>query len=206
MIQAASESVWSNVGFVARIEAIDKIMLLESVEPLGVRTVALSKYLTDYDSQGHAYKGGLAIIRHKHFEERVDTAKLRELISFAVSWFGYPHDTDEIAKIAARILASKIPFGPDEMERIQPDREFICSEFVARCYDHIGLPVDWNQLGFVAPADFAADPNFELVGVIQKRPDAKQTATPKRAGAPRTAPRTKARRPDTRARPKRRGR
>ena len=50
MIQASTKSVWSHVGFVMRLDSIDRIMVLESVEPLGVRTVPLIKYLTDYDN------------------------------------------------------------------------------------------------------------------------------------------------------------
>jgi hypothetical protein len=46
MIQAATDSVWSHVAFVVRLEVIDRIMVLESLEPVGVRTVPLSKYLS----------------------------------------------------------------------------------------------------------------------------------------------------------------
>ncbi|MXX88671.1 MAG: hypothetical protein F4213_16865 [Boseongicola sp. SB0677_bin_26] len=47
MIRAGTKGVWSHVGFVMRLDAIDRVMVLRSVEPLGVRTVPLSKYLTD---------------------------------------------------------------------------------------------------------------------------------------------------------------
>ena len=47
MIQQATGSVWSHVAFVLRLDSIDRVMLLESVEPIGVRTVRLSKYLED---------------------------------------------------------------------------------------------------------------------------------------------------------------
>ena len=46
MIQAATDSIWSHVAFVVRLEVIDRIMVLESLEPVGVRTVPLSKYLS----------------------------------------------------------------------------------------------------------------------------------------------------------------
>jgi len=168
MIQQATGSVWSHVGFVLKLEEYDRVMLLESVEPIGVRTVRLSKYLTGYDKK-RAYHGGLAVIRHKQFKEMADQNKLKKLVQYAVEWFGHSYDKDEIAKIAARILSSKIPFTPDQRNKIKPDREFICSEYVARCYGAVGIPVKWNQLGFVAPSDFAADPNFELVGVMKRK-------------------------------------
>ena len=52
MIQAATGSIWSHVGFLMRLDEIDRIMVLESVEPLGFRTVPLRNYLTDYDING----------------------------------------------------------------------------------------------------------------------------------------------------------
>lgn len=168
MIQQATGSVWSHVGLVLRVDSIDRVMLLESVEPIGVRTVRLSKYLDNYANDEKPYPGGLAIIRHKKFAEQVDKLKLSNLAQFAVDQFGYPYDTDEIAKIVARIMVSKFPFSKKQMKRIAPDKEFICSEYVARCYDKVGLNVQWNKKGFIAPSDFAADPNFELVAVLKK--------------------------------------
>ncbi len=169
MIQQATDSVWSHVAFVLRLDSIDRVMLLESVEPIGVRTVRLSKYLKDYGNDGKGYPGGLAVIRNKQFESKVGPQKLTQLAQYAVDQFGYPYDKDEIAKIAARILASKVPFTKKQLKKIEPDREFICSEYVARCYEQVGLVVQWNQLGFVAPSDFAADPNFDLVAVLQQK-------------------------------------
>jgi len=43
MIQQATGSVWSHVAFILRLDSVDRVMLLESVEPIGVRTVRLSK-------------------------------------------------------------------------------------------------------------------------------------------------------------------
>jgi len=125
--------------------------------------------LEDYDNDGKAYPGGLAIIRHNKFALQVNSQKLTQLAQYAVDQFGYPYDKDEIAKIAARILASKVPFTKKQMKKIEPDREFICSEYIARCYEQVGLNVVWNQLGFVAPSDFAADPNFELLTVLKQK-------------------------------------
>ena len=169
MIQQATGSVWSHVGFVLRLDSIGRVMLLESVEPLGVRTVRLSKYVEDYANDGKAYPGGMAIIRNRTFAQRIKKDKLVELAQYAVDLFGYPYDKDEIAKIAARILASKVPFTKKQLKKIEPDREFICSEYVARCFEHVGLPVQWNQLGFVAPADFAGDPDFDLIAVLKRK-------------------------------------
>ena len=169
MIQQATGSVWSHVGFILRLDSIERVMLLESVEPIGVRTVRLSKYLENYANDNKPYPGGLAVIRNRKFAQSIDRDKLTELARYAIDHFGYSYDKDEIAKIAARILSSKVFFTEKQMKKIAPDREFICSEYVARCYEHVGLTVQWNQLGFIAPADFAADPDFELVAVLKKK-------------------------------------
>ncbi|MBO0408859.1 hypothetical protein [Aeromonas hydrophila] len=105
----------------------------------------------------------------KTLHQKVSTQKLTQLAQYAVDQFGYPYDKDEIAKIAARILASKVPFTKKQMKKIEPDREFICSEYVARCYEQVGLDIQWNQLGFVAPSDFAADKNFDLVAILKQK-------------------------------------
>lgn len=167
MIQQATGSIWSHVGFILRLDSIDRVMLLESVEPIGVRTVRLSKYLENYGNDGKPYPGRMAVIRNSQFRQLADPDHLRVMAQFAVDQFGYPYDKDEIAKIAARIMASKIPFTDKQMKKIAPDREYICSEYVARCYEQIGLDVQWNRLGFISPADFAADANFSLVTVLK---------------------------------------
>ncbi len=169
LIQEATGSIWSHVGFILRLEEIDRLMVLESVEPIGVRTVPLSKYLQDYDSNGRGYPGGIAILRHRQFAQKAREEGIKKLLSFAVNLFGYPYDKDEIVKIAARILSSKAPFSPLAYERIKEDREFICSEYVYRCYREIGIEIKWDKRGFIAPSDFVKDENFELICALKKK-------------------------------------
>ena len=121
MIQYATGSIWSHVGFVMRLDKIDRVMVLESVEPLGVRTVPLSKYLLDYDSKGNPYPGRIVIARHDDFQKKANKKKLSHFGQFAVDLFGYPYDKKEIAKIAARILASKIPFSSKDRKALKPN-------------------------------------------------------------------------------------
>lgn len=167
MIQAVSESVWSHVAFVMRLDAIDRVMVLESLEPIGVRTVPLRKYLEDYDSHGNPYPGRLAVVRHADFAERADQEALRRLGKFAVDLFGYPYDKDEIAKIAARIVASKIGFTRRVRQAVKRDREYICSEYVWECYKSLGIHIDYDRRGFIAPADFARARGVQLQAVVR---------------------------------------
>jgi hypothetical protein len=170
MIQKGTESAWSHVGFVIRLDEIDRVMVLESVEQIGVRTVPLSKYLKDYDSKGNAYPGGFILARHKDFAKKATAAKMKKFGQFAVELFGYPYDKDEIAKIAARIAASYLPFSAQEKRDLKPDREFICSEYAYECYKSIGIKIKHDRRGFIAPADFARATEVTLQAILREKP------------------------------------
>jgi hypothetical protein len=189
LIQRATRSVWSHVGLILRVDAIDRVMLLESLEPIGVRTVRLSKYLTDYDNRGNPYPGKLAVIRHREFDQRVEgrdetatphsafrtphsldtrhSSFVTQMAAAAVDRFGYPYDKEQIAIIAARIVSNRLRFSRRERERLERPDAYICSEYVALCFEEIGLEIPWDKKGFIAPADFACADCFELVGTIQ---------------------------------------
>ena len=169
MIQAVTGSTWSHVGFVMRLDAIDRVMVLESVEPVGVRTVPLRKYLVDYDSRGNPYPGGIAIARHRDFATMANENKLGQFGRFAVDLFGYPYDKDEIVKIAARIGASHLPFTKKYKKTLKPDREYICSEYVLECYQQLGICIPHDPSGFIAPADFAKAEEVKLIAVLKPR-------------------------------------
>ena len=170
MIQAASDSVWSHVAFVMRLDAIDRVMVLESLEPIGVRTVPLRKYVEDYDSCGNPYPGRLAIARHDEFEEKANGRALRRLGKFAVDLFGYPYDRDEVARIAARIVAAKMGSSRLRARAVRRDREYICSEYVWECYKSLGVGIEYDRRGFVAPADFAKAKGVRLKAVMELKP------------------------------------
>lgn len=163
-IQMVTRSPWSHVGFVMPLDAINRVMVLESVESIGVRTVPLSKYLNDYDNNGNSYSGGVVIARHKDFPS-TNTAALQKLSQFAVDMFGYPYDNNEIGKIALRIIASTLT-GVSGADDIRRDREYICSEYVYECYDSVGITISSNH-GFITPADFANEQQVELQAVLK---------------------------------------
>ena len=120
MIQRATKSAWSHVAFVMRLDDVDRVMVLESVEPQGVRTVPLSKYLRNYDNKNNPYPGGVLIARHADFKDKVTPQRLHRFGQFAVDLFGYPYDRDEIAKIAYRIMTGKRRARRTDPEYIRP--------------------------------------------------------------------------------------
>lgn len=169
LIQRATGSAWSHVAFVMRLDEIGRVMVMESVESAGVRTVPLRSYLNDYNGSGQAYGGGLVLVRHRKFAEQVSQPELKSFGQFAADLFGYPYDRNEIAKIATRIAASRLPFSNREQRELKPGREYICSEYVWECYKSIGIRVPHHGRGFIAPADFARSPDVELLHVLKGR-------------------------------------
>jgi len=163
LIQKATGSCWSHVAFVLRIEEIDRVMVLESIEGKGVRTVALSEYVSNFEGTGAGYNGRLAIARHGDFSARATPENLRSMSQFAVDRFAHPYDEEEIARITARIVGSFLGFEKGEIER---DQEYICSEYVYECYRNIGIDIPYDRRGFVAPADFARADKVSLLWEI----------------------------------------
>lgn len=162
MIQKATRSAWSHVAFILRLDVIDRIMVLESVESIGVRTVPLSNYVNDYNATGSGYPGRLLLARHSEFEEK----NIIKLSKFATDLLGYPYGTEEILRIAARISMNSMGFKYKKPELI-PNREFICSEYVHICFQSIGIDIEHDTQGFISPADFAKCEKIRALSFIE---------------------------------------
>ena len=164
MIQESSGSIWSHVGFIMRLDSIDRVMVLESVESIGVRTVPFSHYIKNY-KDGKGYPGRLLVARLRDFPSD-NAKKLNRLSQFAVDRFGCPYNTDGIAKIAARITLGLFGFHG---KRLKDDQEFICSEYAYYCYKSVGLEIPWDDRGFIAPKDFAQARGMRAIAALKVR-------------------------------------
>jgi hypothetical protein len=152
-IQKMTGSPWSHVGIVFRLDSIDRMLLLESVEDMGVRFAPLSKYLNDYED-GKPYKGRAVLARCAD----VTLETVVGLSTFGIDELTQPYDKDEIAKIMARIT-----LGIGKKER---DREYICSELVYECFARAGKEFAFNPKGFISPEDVWVDTKLSLVGRV----------------------------------------
>lgn len=152
-IQKMTGSPWSHVGIVFRLDSIDRVLLLESVEDMGVRFAPLSKYLSNYED-GKPYKGQAVLGRCKD----VTSETIKGLSTFGIDELTQPYDKDEIAKIMARIT-----LGIGRKER---DREYICSELVYECFARAGKEFAYNPKGFISPEDVWVDEKLSLVGRV----------------------------------------
>ena len=163
MIQAATGSPYSHVAFILRLDNIDRVAILESVESIGIRVCMLGSYVNDYNGSGAPYPGRLYIARHNQMNLQEDM----NLLTFsrtAVDLLGYPYGTRDILNITARIVAEKLGMAT-RPARI--DRTFICSEFVMTVYQSIGIHVPYNTINFISPGDFAACPEVSILWEIE---------------------------------------
>jgi len=152
-IQKMTDSPWSHVGIVFKLDSIDRMLLLESVEDMGVRFAPLSKYLNDYENR-KPYKGRVVLGRCSDIDQGI----VNELAKFGIDELTRPYDKDEIANILARIT-----LGIGKKER---DREYICSELVYECFASAGKEFAYDARGFISPENIWIDKKVSLVGRI----------------------------------------
>ncbi len=160
MIKFATGSEFTHVGFVMRLKSIDRVVVMESVESVGVRVVPTSQYIGGRDRMGKKYRGRLFLGRHKDFRTKA-LPNISKFGRFAVDQLGYPYDKDEIAKIAYKILIDK-----KREKKSKPDKEFICSEYAYECYKRVGISIKLNRNGFIAPSDFVEDPKVKILAEL----------------------------------------
>jgi len=166
LIQQATDSPWSHVALIVRLDDIDRILLFESVETFGVRTVPLSRYLSDYNHQGQPYPGGLAVVRHRTLARDQSPSTIARMLQFAVDQFGSAYNRNEIVRIAARILGNSLQPGA-AVPKSLPGKAFICSEYVADCFAQAGVVLQPGPCGYVTPGDFANPNLVDLISVLQ---------------------------------------
>ena len=163
-IRWATHSPWSHIAIAYRIDALDRVMVLEAVTRVGVRTVPLSTFISRTSSGIHPYPGRIVLARHRAFLTD-DPAAVKTMFDFAFDRLGASFAVIEMLKIALRVSLGR--FDLKLPRSVEPRNEYICSEYVARCFGKIGLKIPWDGLGFIGPADFAADPAVKAVAQIQ---------------------------------------
>lgn len=177
-IRWATRSPWSHIGMVVRLPELDRVMILESVEKYGVRAAALSRMVSGDGHHRKPYPGPVVIARHAAFEARAraDPQRLSNMGVFAADRLGAPFSSGEIVKVMTRVALGGL--GINLPRILLPSDEFICSEYVAQCYRRMDIAIPWDGLGFIAPADFAADPLVEAVARLRPDPVTPVTSEP----------------------------
>ena len=164
LIGWSTKSVWTHVAIAWRWPTVHRIVALECVQRIGVHSVGLERFISQTSDGARPYPGQIVLARHADIKGRGD---LMPLIDYAIDCMGDPFSPAEIVKIASRIAFARF-------NRIMPDHlkakdEFICSEYVDRCYRTVGIEIPWDGLGFIAPSDIANDPKVSVVARFQTR-------------------------------------
>jgi len=137
---------------------------LECVQKIGVHSVALERFISQTSSGQRPYPGKIVLARHSEIEARGD---LLPLIRYAIDCMGDPFSPAEIAKIGMRIAFARTQ--REMPEQLKPRDEFICSEYVDRCYRKVDIEIPWDGKGFIAPADIANDSRVTAVARFETR-------------------------------------
>ena len=156
LIRWATKSAWSHYAIAFRMSDIGRVMCLECVERIGVRAVPLSDFVRRTSSGIEPYPGRILLAGHAVIAARKGATPIKEMSGFAFGRLGRPFSQREVAKIALRILLGR--FDIRLPGAVADDDEYICSEYVARCFEQVGIHVPSDGLGFIAPGDFALDP------------------------------------------------
>ncbi len=157
LIQWSTGSPWSHVAMVFRVDSLEQVIVIEAVEKIGVRAVALADFLSRDSAGTHPYPGKILFARHQKLKGDAADPRAIALAKFAFSKLGCKFAPGEITKIAMRIIDARL-FGNRKTPKVLlSDDEFICSEFVAGAYHKAGLAIPWDGLGFIAPSDIAED-------------------------------------------------
>jgi hypothetical protein len=167
LIGWATKSPWTHVALACRWPSLGRIMVFESVQHIGVRTVPIERFISQSSTGRRPYPGKVLLARHQDYAGMSGEAAMARLAETAVDRLGDPFAASEILKIAMRIC-----FGASDRKMpraLAPNDEFICSEYVARCLAAIGIEICWDGLGFIAPADFARDPRVRPIAQIRTR-------------------------------------
>jgi hypothetical protein len=165
LIQRATGSRWSHVGILYWVTAMDRLIVLESVESRGVQIAPVSQYVSNYNETDAPYPGRIFLARH-----------LATTALGAVDWVRFGqftldaqlkrYNTRELGAIAfALVFGDRDADGTPEPDALTAKR-YICSEFAAACLQAAGVVIPWNPRGYIAPADFAEDPAVTILWEI----------------------------------------
>ncbi len=164
LIRWSTKSPWSHVAVAYTWPATGRILAFECVQQIGVHAVALERFISQTSTGRHPYPGRILVARHRRMPEG---EALKPLADFAIDAMGAKFSPLEIGRIASRLALGRLERRmPEPLRR---DNEFICSEYADGCLQAVGIHIKWDGLGFIAPADFALDPEVDPVAQIQTR-------------------------------------
>ena len=168
LAQQTSRTCWNHVGLIWRLDPFDRILVLESHEYWGARALPLSCYVRNHEGQRRGYPGRIALARHRRFLECASTEALREMAAFAWGSLGRPPSPKRLEDLVSRLVSPAI--GIDGCTSAKRGQGQLAAEFVAHCYEHLGLHLREDQPP-VTTAHFIQDPNFSWLCELEVEQD-----------------------------------
>jgi hypothetical protein len=162
LIRFATRSTWSHVAIAVRVDSIERVLVCESVEKIGVRALPLRTFLLGVGGR-KPYRGQVLLARHATLNAAGAEAKHR-MIDGAFDQLGDPFAARDLIKIATRIIVGSANRRMPSV--LKADNEYICSEYAALCFSKAGVKIPWDGRGFIAPCDFAQDPATTAIGRV----------------------------------------
>ena len=142
LIGWSTQSPWSHVALAYRWPSLGRIVAFECVQQIGVHAVSLERFISQTSSGAKPYPGKIVLARHDDLapsKTADDQDVLRRMTDFAVDRMGDKFSLGEVVKIAARIMVGR--FNRHMPKTLGADDEYICSEYVAKCFDRIGIQI-----------------------------------------------------------------
>ena len=162
LIEHFTDSLWCHAAIVWNVRPpTDRVMLLESVDTFGVRALRMSSKINGCPPSPAPYGGKLLVARHRELAEGMSDAQAHDMTGFAVDRLGYPYSPIELVRIGLRIAAGLA--GEALPGTLSPKNAYVCSEYVAGCFQAVGIDLVPDKEGFIAPADVANDPNVDAL-------------------------------------------
>lgn len=165
LIQWSTGSPWSHIAVAFRIDSLERVIVIESVQEIGVRAVALSEFCSRDSTGKSPYPGRILLARHDDLDDG-ESKRVLGMARFAFDHLGNRFAPNEITKIGMRIFAARLMGARHTPRMLIPRDEFICSEFVAKAFDAAKMKIPWDGLGFIAPCDFADDPGLKPIAQV----------------------------------------
>jgi hypothetical protein len=170
LIGWSTKSPWTHVALAYRWQSVSRIMVFEAVQTIGVHAVTLERFISQTSTGQKPYPGKIILARHQDYADKggkAGGAAMNRLADFAVDRFGDRFDGLEILRIAARITFGRT--GRKMPKFLGPKNAFICSEYAAKCFAAVGIKIEWDGRGFIAPASFASDPAVKAIAQFRTR-------------------------------------
>ena len=142
-----------------------RLMILESVEPDGVRIVPVSQYINNYENSGMPYNGRIFLARDRRLHVMPKRAgatvgdvrqrMVQIVLKTAADLLNRESSIKDVLQFFVQGCTGRLKHVDNE--------QFLCSEFVAKCYSWVGLDYEGDGRGFVAPEHIAMSENVEVL-------------------------------------------